>query len=95
MPALHIRSAHPSGVVKASLQIEQRNVNRLSSLHGGLISTLVDTGGSLSLSARGFWLTGVRLALYAVCLHADVEQVSTDIHVTYAFSKLEQDFSSV
>lgn len=59
MPALKIRSAHPSGVVKASLQIEQRNVNRLGSLHGGLISTLVDTGGSLSLSSKGMWLTGV------------------------------------
>lgn len=59
MPTLKIQSAHPSGLVKASMAIDRRNVNRLESVHGGLISTIVDTGGSLSLSARGLWMTGV------------------------------------
>lgn len=60
IPALKIVSAHPTKGVKASMQIEQRNVNRLSSVHGGLLATLIDTGGSLALSSKGMWLTGVR-----------------------------------
>ena len=34
-------------------------VNRLGGLHGGVIASLVDTMGTLALSSRGMWLTGV------------------------------------
>lgn len=34
-------------------------MNRLQSLHGGLISTLVDSMGSLALASRGLYSTGV------------------------------------
>jgi acyl-coenzyme A thioesterase 13 len=55
---LDILTATP-GRVRASLRIEPYNLNRLHGLHGGLICTLVDTMGSLALSSRGLWLTGV------------------------------------
>ncbi|KAH9812852.1 HotDog domain-containing protein [Melampsora americana] len=64
---LKILSANPNGLVHARLQITHQNLNRLGSVHGGLISSIVDTCGSLSLSAKGLWMTGV----------------STDIHVSY------------
>ena len=61
----------PNKVV-ASLKLEKRNrtptrarpaligqVNRLGGLHGGVIASLVDTMGTLALSSRGMWLTGV------------------------------------
>lgn len=41
--------------------------NRLGSLHGGLVSTLVDIGGSLALASKGLYSTGV----------------STDLNVTF------------
>ncbi|KAM0752786.1 Thioesterase/thiol ester dehydrase-isomerase [Meredithblackwellia eburnea MCA 4105] len=63
---LKILSARP-GVVRASMLVKEHQANRLKSLHGGLTSSLVDTMGSLALSSKGMWMTGV----------------STDIHVTF------------
>ncbi|KAH8913397.1 Thioesterase/thiol ester dehydrase-isomerase, partial [Atractiella rhizophila] len=65
-PNLQIISAKP-GYVKASLKVEPYNVNRLGTLHGGLIGSLVDTMGSLSVASKGLFMTGV----------------STDISTTY------------
>lgn len=65
--ALRILSAKP-GLVRARLPIGSHNVNRLGSVHGGLICTLVDTMGSLALASKGLYSTGV----------------STDIHTTFA-----------
>lgn len=39
--------------------LNAKTVNRLNGLHGGLISSLVDTMGSLALSSKGYWMTGV------------------------------------
>jgi len=36
-----------------------RGKENKQSLHGGVIASLVDTMGSLSLSSRGLWKTGV------------------------------------
>ncbi|SCZ89161.1 BZ3500_MvSof-1268-A1-R1_Chr1-1g00998 [Microbotryum saponariae] len=55
----HLKVTHvpKPGVVEAEMV----------SLHGGLTSSLVDSMGSLALSSRGLWMTGV----------------STDINVTF------------
>ncbi|GAA5952040.1 hypothetical protein JCM3765_005178 [Sporobolomyces pararoseus] len=66
---MKIVSASP-GKVSSEMIVKQHQTNRLTSLHGGLIASLVDTGGSLALSSKGLWLTGV----------------STDINITYVRS---------
>lgn len=66
MQNLKILSATP-GKVRATMQIEQHNVNRLGSVHGGLVCTLTDTMGSLAVASHGLYSTGV----------------STDIHTTF------------
>ncbi|KAL9936867.1 hypothetical protein V8E36_004102 [Tilletia maclaganii] len=67
LTGLKIVKAVP-GRVEAVLTIQQHNLNRLQSLHGGLICTLTDTMGSLAVASRGLYSTGV----------------STDIHTTFA-----------
>lgn len=62
---MKIISASP-GKVTSEMIVQQHQTNRLTSLHGGLIASLVDTMGSLALSTKGLWLTGV----------------STDINIT-------------
>jgi acyl-coenzyme A thioesterase 13 len=57
-PNLNIRHAAP-GVVEASLKIEPYNVNRVGTVHGGLIMSLTDTLGSLAVGSKGHWMTGV------------------------------------
>ncbi|KIY45617.1 Thioesterase/thiol ester dehydrase-isomerase [Fistulina hepatica ATCC 64428] len=57
-PNLHIESAKPGEVI-ASLKIEPYNLNRVGVLHGGLIMSLTDTLGSLAVSTKGHWMTGV------------------------------------
>ncbi len=34
------------------MPVEQKHVNSLSTLHGGVISSLVDVGGSLAIAAK-------------------------------------------
>ncbi|GAA5885209.1 hypothetical protein JCM16303_005906 [Sporobolomyces ruberrimus] len=63
---MQITSACP-GKVTSTMLVKPHQTNRLGSLHGGLIASLVDTMGSLALSTKGLWLTGV----------------STDINITY------------
>lgn len=53
------------GKVEARLPIQAHNLNRLGSVHGGLVSTLVDTGGSLAISSHGYYATGVTTDLHA------------------------------
>lgn len=64
--SLSLLSAKP-GLINTKFVIAKHNVNRLGTLHGGLICTLVDTLGSLSLASKGLYSTGV----------------STDIHTTF------------
>jgi acyl-coenzyme A thioesterase 13 len=37
--------------------------NRLGSLHGGVISSLIDIGGSLAVASKGLYSTGVTVDL--------------------------------
>ncbi|KAI0057810.1 Thioesterase/thiol ester dehydrase-isomerase [Artomyces pyxidatus] len=57
-PNLNISHARP-GIVMASLQIEPYNVNRVGTVHGGLITSLTDTLGSLAVATHGQYMTGV------------------------------------
>ncbi|GAA5919374.1 hypothetical protein JCM1841_005976 [Sporobolomyces salmonicolor] len=63
---MKILDAKP-GKVWAEMEVKRHQVNRLQSLHGGLIASLIDTTGSLALASRGMYMTGV----------------STDINATY------------
>ncbi|KAK2465326.1 hypothetical protein APHAL10511_002680 [Amanita phalloides] len=57
-PNLIIHRAIP-GTVEASLNVEQHNLNRVGTVHGGLVLSLTDTVGSLAVASRGYWMTGV------------------------------------
>ncbi|EPT05301.1 hypothetical protein FOMPIDRAFT_1021575 [Fomitopsis schrenkii] len=57
-PNLKIFDAKP-GSLKASLKIEPYNLNRVGTVHGGLIMSLTDTMGSLAVATKGQFLTGV------------------------------------
>ncbi|KAF8513782.1 thioesterase thiol ester dehydrase-isomerase [Gautieria morchelliformis] len=57
-PQLKIEKAVP-GVVYASLKIENYNLNRVRTVHGGLIASLTDTLGSLAVATKGHYMTGV------------------------------------
>ncbi|KFG80200.1 hypothetical protein MANI_027818 [Metarhizium anisopliae] len=65
-PRLRIVSAQP-GRVDFELDIHKDHTNRLSTLHGGTLASLVDLGGSLAVASTGRFATGV----------------STDLNVTY------------
>lgn len=58
VPGLEITAAR-SRFVRAELKIEPSHTNRLGIVHGGVISTLVDIGGSLALASEGMFMTGV------------------------------------
>ncbi|THG98817.1 hypothetical protein EW026_g3427 [Hermanssonia centrifuga] len=55
---LKILDAKP-GILEASLQIESYNLNRVGTVHGGLIMSLTDTLGSLAVATKGQYMTGV------------------------------------
>ncbi|KZV73761.1 Thioesterase/thiol ester dehydrase-isomerase [Peniophora sp. CONT] len=57
-PNLNLLSAKP-GRIEASLKIEPYNVNRVGTVHGGLILSLTDTMGSLAVGSKGQYMTGV------------------------------------
>ncbi|KAI0365732.1 Thioesterase/thiol ester dehydrase-isomerase [Pilatotrama ljubarskyi] len=57
-PNLRILDAKP-GELKASLKIEPYNLNRVGTVHGGLIMSLTDTLGSLAVATKGQYMTGV------------------------------------
>lgn len=55
------------GTVRCHMKIEPAHLNRFQTLHGGTIAALVDVVGSLAISSRGYFSTGV----------------STDLNTTY------------
>jgi len=55
------------GRVKLELKVEKEHLNRVKTVHGGLLSTIVDIGGSLAVASKGLFATGV----------------STDLNVTF------------
>lgn len=57
-PNLKILNAKP-GLLEASLKIEPYNLNRVGTVHGGLIMSLTDTLGSLAVATHGQYMTGV------------------------------------
>ncbi|KAH7915866.1 hypothetical protein BJ138DRAFT_1097619 [Hygrophoropsis aurantiaca] len=57
-PNLVIHRAVP-GTVDATLKIEPYNLNRVGTVHGGLIMSLTDTLGSLAVASKGQYMTGV------------------------------------
>ncbi|KAI9151594.1 thioesterase superfamily protein [Paramyrothecium foliicola] len=56
-----------SGRVDFELDIHKDHTNRLQTIHGGTLASLVDLGGSLAVASTGRFATGV----------------STDLNVTY------------
>ncbi|RIA87892.1 putative PaaI_thioesterase family protein [Glomus cerebriforme] len=55
------------GKITCELPVEKVHLNRLGSVHGGLLSTLVDVVGSLAIASKGMYSTGV----------------STDLNITF------------
>ncbi|KAF9915639.1 hypothetical protein BX616_005676 [Lobosporangium transversale] len=47
------------GSISCELQVEKEHLNRLGGCHGGLLSTIVDVGGSLAIAAENMHATGV------------------------------------
>ncbi|KAG2215954.1 hypothetical protein INT45_004088 [Circinella minor] len=66
LPGLKVVNSE-EGRVRAEFTVEKQHLNRLQSVHGGLLATVVDVGGSLALASKGLYATGV----------------STDINISY------------
>ncbi|QPG94290.1 hypothetical protein C2857_005615 [Epichloe festucae Fl1] len=64
--AFRVLSAE-AGRVNFELDIHKDHTNRLNTIHGGTLASLVDLGGSLAVASTGRYATGV----------------STDLNVTY------------
>ncbi|KAF8953432.1 hypothetical protein BGZ52_011020 [Haplosporangium bisporale] len=47
------------GFIKCELDVAQIHMNRLGGCHGGLLSSIVDIGGSLAIAAENMHATGV------------------------------------
>ena len=58
LDSLKVTAAQP-GTVQFTLPISKKHINRLGSVHGGTISSLVDLGGSLAVASQGLYSTGV------------------------------------
>ncbi|ORY98690.1 putative PaaI_thioesterase family protein [Syncephalastrum racemosum] len=78
LPGLRIVNAE-EGRVRAEFTVEKQHLNRLKSVHGGLLATVVDIGGSLALASKGLYATGV----------------STDINISYISGAKEGQVVSV
>jgi len=64
---LKIISAQP-GVVNMELDIEKMHTNRLEILHGGVIASMTDLGGSLAVASKGLYSTGVSTDINSMSL---------------------------
>ncbi|EWY88003.1 hypothetical protein FOYG_09369 [Fusarium oxysporum NRRL 32931] len=53
------------GRVDFELDIQKEHTNRLQTLHGGTLASLVDLGGSLAVASSGRFATGVSTDLNA------------------------------
>lgn len=69
LPNLQILCASQN-YAQAQLKIDKTHTNRLGIIHGGVLSTLVDVGGSLALAANGYFMTGVTTDLSTTFLAA-------------------------
>ncbi|KAK4090862.1 hypothetical protein PCL_03475 [Purpureocillium lilacinum] len=57
-PRFRVLSASP-GRVDFEMDIHKDHTNRLQTIHGGTIASLVDLGGSLAVASTGRFATGV------------------------------------
>ncbi|KAI9310263.1 acyl-coenzyme A thioesterase-like protein 13 [Dichotomocladium elegans] len=78
LPGLKVIDSE-EGRVRAEFTVEKQHLNRLKSVHGGLLATVVDVGGSLALASKGMYATGV----------------STDINISYISGAKEGDVITV
>lgn len=69
LDSLRITGARP-GTVDFELDIQKKHTNRLGTVHGGTIASLVDLGGSLAVASRGLHATGVSTDLNVVFLNS-------------------------
>ncbi|KAF9435879.1 hypothetical protein BGZ76_005320 [Entomortierella beljakovae] len=58
LAGLRIVSAS-KGTCLSELVVAPHHINRVGGCHGGLLSHIVDTGGSLAIAADGMYATGV------------------------------------
>ncbi|GAA93768.1 uncharacterized protein L969DRAFT_182167 [Mixia osmundae IAM 14324] len=73
-----IKSAD-AGTITAGFKVQRHQLNRMGGLHGGVLAACVDTFGSMALSSKGLYSTGV----------------STDLSVSYLRGSKEGDDISV
>ncbi|SZF00363.1 unnamed protein product [Blumeria hordei] len=57
------------GEVHIELDIKKEHTNRLRTVHGGVIASMVDVGGSLAVASRGLFATGVSTDLNVIFLN--------------------------
>ncbi|CAO3647011.1 unnamed protein product [Cunninghamella echinulata] len=78
LPGLRIVNSE-EGRVRAEFKVEKQHLNRLETVHGGLLATVVDIGGSLALASKGMFATGI----------------STDINISYISGAKEGEIVTV
>lgn len=86
VPKLQITDVR-SRFVRAELSIEAAHTNRLKIIHGGVLSALVDIGGSLALASEGMFMTGVTTDLATTFL-APGGKVGENITIDCYLNKL-------
>ncbi|KAK9718725.1 hypothetical protein K7432_005297 [Basidiobolus ranarum] len=84
------------GKVILDFPVRKEHLNRLESLHGGVMGTLVDIGGSLSIASMGMKATGVTTDLNVTCLSPaklgdvlSVEATCVKLGKTLAFTEID------
>ncbi|CUS11731.1 unnamed protein product [Tuber aestivum] len=68
------------GKVNFELLIEKMHTNRLGTLHGGTIASMVDLGGSLAVASKGLFSTGLSTDLN------EVKQLTSEVGKTLAYT---------
>ncbi|KAL8921872.1 MAG: hypothetical protein Q9208_005476 [Pyrenodesmia sp. 3 TL-2023] len=60
------------------LRGDQQCQNRLGTLHGGTIASMVDLGGSLAVASKGLFSTGVSTDLSGMCLFPQLKELKLE-----------------
>ncbi|CCU81621.1 hypothetical protein BGHDH14_bgh01035 [Blumeria hordei DH14] len=73
------------GEVHIELDIKKEHTNRLRTVHGGVIASMVDVGGSLAVASRGLFATGVSTDLngwvFWRCFESDSKMRQTNLQL--------------
>ncbi|KAG8998614.1 hypothetical protein FRB90_012275, partial [Tulasnella sp. 427] len=83
---LQIQKAVP-GKIEATLKIDDSHLNRMKSVHGGLIMTLTDTIGSLVVSSKGMYYSGVSLDI-STSFPSTAGKTGDTLHMTGTLVKM-------